>query len=368
MSASTPKPSPARTTRRRNVPTLADVAREAGVSDVAASCALNGGGGSTRVSAETRERVLTAAERLRYRPNATARALVHQRTHAIGFIASFYDYQPNLYFLEVFNGVVRGATDARQTTSIFPLRSWDEAPERIPALCDGRVDGLVVLSPHLEDDSTAWLPPHTPMVTVHGGKLLRGQVNIEADDEDGSCAMVRQMLALGHRRILYVAGTAGFKGADRRVEGYLRAHAEAGVQPAPDHVVRTTFNAEGGSQALEAWLQRHRGQPLPDVVFGGNDAIALGCMDVLTARGWRIPDDISVAGFDDTLSARLQRLATVAQPLHEMGRQAVMALMQLIEAQRRGETYPGPGNVVMPVKIVDGRTLARPRSQPLSIG
>ncbi|MBW8892604.1 MAG: LacI family DNA-binding transcriptional regulator [Burkholderiales bacterium] len=109
------------------MPTLADVAREAGVSDVAASCALNGAKGSTRVSVETRERVLAAAERLRYRPNATARALTYQRTNAIGFVANIANEEPNLYFLEVFNGVVRGATEAHQTTCIFPLSGWEEA-------------------------------------------------------------------------------------------------------------------------------------------------------------------------------------------------------------------------------------------------
>lgn len=368
MRPATPKPAATPKTRRRsNVPTLADVAREAGVSDVAASCALNGGKGSTRVSAETRERVLAAAERLRYRPNATARALTYQRTDTIGFIANFNDEDPNLYFLEVFNGVVRGATDARQTTSIFPLSSWDEAPERIPALCDGRVDGLVVLAPYLEVDNTAWLPPHTPMVTVHAGRMLRGQVNIESDDEGGAYAMVSQMLALGHRRILHVGGAEGFKGADMRIDGYLRAHAEAGVEPAPGHVTRSVFSAEGGRLALEDWLQRHRGEPLPDAIFGGNDAIAAGCIDVLAARGLRVPDDVSVAGFDNTLLARTLHMAAVRQPLYEMGRHAVEVLMQLIESQRRAEPYPGPANIVVPVGLAGGRTLAPPRNRSLTI-
>lgn len=349
------------------MPTLADVAREAGVSAVAASCALNGGNGSTRVSAETRERVLAAAELLRYRPNATARALTYQRTDAIGFIANITAQDPNLYFLEVFNGVVQGATDAGRTTSVFPLGSWDEAPKCIPAWCDGRVDGLVVLAPYLEGDSSAWLPPHTPMVTVHAGNVLRGQVNIEADDEAGAHAMVREILALGHRRILHIGGPTGYKGADRRVEGYLRAHAEAAVEPAPDHVMRTAFSAEGGREAMEQWLQRHRGQPLPEAIFGANDAIAVGCMDALIARGLSVPSDISVAGFDNTLLARTLHMAAACQPLREMGRQAVEVLVQLIEAQRRGDSYQGPPNIVLPVGTVAGRTLARPRNRPIAV-
>ncbi|RZL40596.1 MAG: LacI family transcriptional regulator [Rubrivivax sp.] len=349
------------------MPTLADVAREAGVSDVAASCALNGARGSTRVSAETRERVLAAAARLSYRPNATARALTYQRTNAIGFVANIANEEPNLYFLEVFNGVVRGATEAHQTACIFPLSGWEEAPQRIPALCDGRVDGLVVLAPYLEDDSTTWLPPHTPMVTIHAGRLLRAEVNVEADDAAGGYAIARHMLGLGYRRILCVGGPTSAKGADLRVEGFLRAHAEAGVEVAPDHVVRTWFTAEGGRQQMQAWLERHRGQPLPEAVCCGSDDIAFGCIDALEACGFSVPRDISIAGFDDTLMARTLRMTTMRQPLLEMGRRAVAVLMELIEAQRRGEAYPGPRDIVLPVELVHGRTLPGPRSDPLMV-
>ncbi|WP_162250713.1 LacI family DNA-binding transcriptional regulator [Pelomonas sp. Root1217] len=342
------------------MPTLADVAREAGVSDVAASCALNAGKGSTRVSMETRERVLAAAERLRYRPNATARALSRQRANAIGFVANIANEEPNLYFLEVFNGVVRGATEAEQATCVFPLGGWEEAPKRIPALCDGRVDGLVVLAPYLEDDSTNWLPPHTPLVTIHAGMQLQGQVNVEADDEAGGFGIVRHMLELGHRHILCVGGPPHTKGADRRVEGFLRAHAETGVEVGAHHVIRTWFTVQGGREAMETWLQGHRGERLPEAIFCGNDAIAFGCMEALEARGLSVPRDISIAGFDDTLLARTLRMTTVRQPLLEMGRQAVNVLMQLIEAQRSGQTYEGPRNIVLPVEILPGRTLIAP--------
>lgn len=370
LSSSTSKPAdpPPHSGRRRSgLPTLADVAREAGVSEMAASSALNGRRSSARVSAETRERVLAAAERLRYRPNATARALAYQRTNTIGFVVHFMNEEANLYFLEVFSGVIKGATAAGLTTSIFTLGSWEEAPTRIPALCDGRVDGLVVLAPELEDDGAAWLPKHTPMVSVHSNQLARGRVNIESDEEGGAYEMVRQMLALGHRRILHVGGPVGFPGADRRVAGYLRAHADAGVEPAAGHVVRAPFTVEGGREAMRDWLQRHGGQPLPEAVFGGNDAIAVGCMETLMARGLRVPGDVSIAGFDHTLLARTLHMAAVRQPLQEMGRRAVEVLMQLVEAQRRGEVYEGPDNIVLPAETRAGSTLAQPRRTPLIV-
>jgi LacI family transcriptional regulator len=368
VSASTPKPSQPTKGRRHKLPTLADVAREAGVSDVAASCALNAGKGSTRVSVETRERVLAAAKRLRYLPNATARALSRQRANAVGFVANIANEDPNLYFLEIFNGVVRGAIEAQQTTCIFALSGWEDAQKRIPTLCDGRVDGLVVLAPQLEHEGTNWLPPHTPLVTIHAGGQLQAQVNVEADDEAGGFGIVRHMFELGYRRLLCVGGPLHNRSADRRVDGFLRAHAENGVEVASDHVIRTWFTVVDARQAMEKWLQTHRGEPLPEAIVCGSDDIAYGCMEALEARGLNVPRDISVTGFDNTLLARTLHMATVRQPLLEMGRQAVTVLMQLIEAQRNGQPYEGPPNVVMPVEIVPGRTLvARPRNAALLI-
>jgi DNA-binding LacI/PurR family transcriptional regulator len=360
---------PPKTRRRGNAPTLLDVARAAGVSEMAASSALNGGRrGSARVSAETCERVLAAAHQLGYRPNATARALVNRRTDALGFVTHILGEEPNLYFLEVFSGVMQSATAAGQTTAVFTLNNWKEAPVRIPALCDGRVDGLILLAPNLEGDLLAWLPPHTPLVSVHADSPMAGVPNIGTDNEAGACAIVRRLLAIGHRRILHVGGPSGFSMTDQRVEGYLRAHAEAGVKPAPDHVIRAPLSVDGGREAMQEWMRHHRGQPLPEVVFGCNDAIAFGCIETLRSRGLRVPDDVSVVGYDNTYMARSAHMATVHQPLHEIGQRAVEVLLQRIEALRRGEPHaPERSDIILPTEIVTGETLAKPRQIRLTI-
>ena len=347
---------------------MKDVARAAGVSEMAASSALNGGRrGSVRVSAETCERVLAEAQRLGYLPNASARALKTQRTNAVGLVTNMIAEEPNFYFLEVFSGVMQGAAAAGQTTSVFTLGSWDEASARIPALGDGRVDGLILLAPILQDNRSAWLPRRTPTVSVHADSPLADVVNIESDNEAGACAMVRQLLAIGHRRILHVGGPPGISFADQRVEGYLRAHAEAGVKPARNHVVRAPLSVEGGREAMQEWLLRQHGRPLPDAVFGCNDAMAFGCIEALRSRGLSVPEDVSVVGYDHTYMWRSARMATVRQPLHEMGRRAVEVLVQRIEALRRGEPYPGPFNIVLPTEIILGETLAEPRRTRLAI-
>jgi DNA-binding LacI/PurR family transcriptional regulator len=194
-----------------------------------------------------------------------------------------------------------------------------------------------------------------------------GVANVDSDNEAGAYEMVRHLLAIGHRRILHVGGPPALSGANQRVEGYLRAHAEAGVKPAPDHVVRAPLSVQGGREVMQEWLQRHSGQPLPEAVFGCNDAIAFGCIEALRSRGLRVPGDVSVVGYDHTLMARSVHMATVRQPLHEMGRCAIDVLMRRIEALRRSEPYPEPLNTVLPTEIVPGETLAGPRPTPLPI-
>ncbi|HJV69235.1 LacI family DNA-binding transcriptional regulator [Ideonella sp.] len=348
--------------------TLADVGREAGVSAMAASAVLNGARTTARISDETRSRVLEAAERLRYRPDEAARALTHRRMNTIGVVATLLGSEPNLYFLEIFNGVLRGAAAAGQNTTVFTLDGWDDAAQRIARFCDGRIDGLILVAPMLEDDPSTWLPPHTPVVSIHANREIAGVANLESDEEAGAFQAVSRLLELGHRRILHVGGPMGSTGADRRIDGYMRAHEAAGVPLLHDPVVRDAYTFEAGRGAMESWLQRHRGEELPQAVFAGSDAIALGCIDALAARGLRVPADVSVVGFDDTLLARTSRLATVRQPLQQMGRQAAEVLLSRIETRHENPLQRAPRNVVLPTELVAGATLAAPRTAPLAIG
>jgi LacI family transcriptional regulator len=356
----------ASTSRRRKAATLADVGREAGVSAMAASAVLNGSRTTTRIAEETRSRVLAAAQRLHYRPDETARALASRRMNTIGIAAMLLGPEPNQYFLEVFSGVLQGAVAAGQNTTVFPLEGWDDAG-RIARYCDGRIDGLILLAPMLQEAHDDWLPEHTPVVSVHANRSHADVVNVESDEEVGAFAMVRHLLELGHRRILHVGGQLASTGAQRRVEGYLRAHHSAGIEPMHDGVTRDEFIFEGGRRSLHAWMERHRGEPLPTAVFAGSDAMAFGCIEALRSQGFGVPDDVSVAGFDDTALARSAQLATVRQPLLEMGRQAVDILISCIDQQRAGALYQGPRNVVAPTEMVPRATISVPRTVSLPI-
>jgi DNA-binding LacI/PurR family transcriptional regulator len=345
---------------------LADVGREAGVSAMAASAVLNGPSTSTRISKETQERVLAAAKKLNYRPNQTARGLVERRMNTIGLVGILAGDEPNLYFLEVFDGVVQEATALGQNVTVFNVGSWERGYHMIPQYCDGRVDGLVLLAPIIDAPSSEWLPSHTPAVAVHPNHPLPGVPNFRADDEGGAYLAVKHLLAIGHRRILHVGGPLTAEGAELRVNGYRRACQAAGVEVPPDYIVRTEFTSDGGRSALESWLTAHKGQPLPDAIFAGSDAIALGCLERLQARGLRVPQDISIVGFDNTLFARAAHLSTIAQPLSKLGRLAVRALLDLIDAQRADRTVDAT-DVVLETELVERSTLAGPRGAELLV-
>ena len=350
--------------KARHAATLADVGREAGVSVMAASKVLNGSQTSSRISPETRERIIIAAKKLNYRVNAAARALADRRMNTIGVATTLARNELNQYFLEVFNGVMESAAEAGQNTTVFTLPDWDSAAERVPQFCDGRIDGLILLAPWME---SVQLPEHTPFVSVHANAELPGVPNLESDEEVGAHALVAHMIALGHQRILHMAGPIDSIGAQRRVAGWRRAHAEAGIKPPADYLVYGNYTSEAGRSGLDTWLKKHAGEDLPQAIFGGSDAIALGCMDTLLSRSLRVPADVSVAGFDDTMLARSAHLSTVRQPLREMGHRAVQLLVAQIEAKLKNTPLRVPANTVFQTEIVIGQTLTKPRASKLVI-
>jgi LacI family transcriptional regulator len=342
-----------RKTRASRAATLADVGREAGVSAMAASAVLNSVKTSSRISAETRERILQAAAKLQYRPNAAARALLHRRMNTIGVAAVLDEKDLNHYFLAVFNGVLAAATHYEQNTTVFALHDWGNDTRRLDSICDGRIDGLVLIAPTFDQDIASKLPKHTPFVSVHANSLMPGVINIESDEEHGAFAMVEHLIAQGHRRIMHIAGPEGFTGADRRVAGYRRALKAHKIRFERSLLVHSMFDAEHGYEAMKKWLRAHAGEPLPHAVFGANDGIAIGCMEALAEVGLKVPDDISVAGFDDTLASRgsVPQLTTVRQPLVQMGRQAAEILLSQIGTVKDVEV-PEKSPVVLPVEVL----------------
>jgi len=150
--------------------------------------------------------------------------------------------------------------------------------------------------------------------------------------------------------------------AERRIRGYKRALAGARIRFDDDLLVPGEYSLKTGRDAVRAWLRRHVGQPLPHAIFCASDEVAIGCLEALAEVGLRVPDDISVAGFDDTLAARttVPQLTTVRQPLRAMGHRAVEVLLVRI-AEQNGESVPVPIKpVIFPVDLVPRASVGAP--------
>lgn len=348
---------------RRGATTLKDIAREVGVSTMAVSTVLHGKRTTVRVSDETRLRIKEVAQRLRYRPNVAARGLMQHRMNTIGIVSLVGDSSQNLYFMEVLNGILAGSVSAQQNSTVLPLERWDE--ETILGFCDGRVDGLILIGAYLSGEFVQTLRETIPLVTVQSNGIHPGVPFLDADNESGGYLATHYLLSQGHRRILHLAAPSGIRGPDLRYEGYCRAMREAHLEITPEWVQRPRqpffFTAHDGRQSMQDYLETTGLQNLPTAIFCASDALAHGCIEALKEHGLQVPDDISVVGFDDFLTAQIMSppLTTVRQPFQEIGRRSVERLMERILLEADGETAPESTEAdpsllteVLPVELV----------------
>lgn len=326
-------PQPAKKKGKRP-PTLADVGREAGVSAMAVSAVLNGSNSSVRISEETQQRIRKAAADLKYRPNIAARALVNSRMNTIGAFIVVEGLELNHYFLEVFNGIIAGASQHKQNVTVFTLDTWSDAKEQLERAFDGRIDGMILIAPIVGGEFAEGMNASMPCVSLHANVDIEGVVNLESDEEKGAYDMVQLLVEKGHRRIMHLAGPRGLLGAERRIAGYQRALSEAGIESDESLLKSMAYSDVEARSVMEKWLQDSSLEALPDAIFCANDQMALGCVEALSAAGVKVPEDVSVCGFDDTLVARVTvpPLTTVRQPLREMGMEAVSILLKRIDS------------------------------------
>lgn len=345
---------------------MADVGKAAGVSAMAASAVLNGARTSSRISLDTRERILAAAAELRYRPNVAARALANRRMNTIGVAAVIEGGELNYYFLEAFNGVIEAAARHNQNTTVFTLHDWSQDAARLTTFCDGRIDGLILIGPTLSKEAAEALPDHTPFVALHPNTPSHHFTSVESDEENGAYEMVRYLASIGHKRIMHLSGRKGLVGAERRIEGYKRALIDSNIPFDPSLLVEAHFSVPHGRLALESWLSAHPDDKLPDAIFCASDSIAVGALEVLSSRGIRVPEDISLAGFDDSLAARstVPQLASVRQPLRMMGAKAVDIILERIKHHHAQPNvdHELPAPVVFGTELVLRASIGAPSS------
>lgn len=307
--------------------TIKDVAKLANVSVASVSRALNG---SPTVTEETRQQVFAAARELRYFPHSGARSLSTNRTQTIGVVL------PDLYG-EFFSEVIRGVDTAARRRGLHLLvsSSHGDAREAAAALrsMSGRVDGLIVMSPHVDAGFLADnLPGNLPIVLLNTHDTGHLCSALAVDNYGGASAMVQHLVELGHRRIAMITGPANNFESEERLRGFRETLARLlpRAQPQDFTVLHGDFSEESGYRAGRQ-LQSLR--QLPDAVFAANDMMAIGCLFAMGEAGVQVPRDLALAGFDDIPTARFitPPLTTVRVRISDMGSRALECLAFEIE-------------------------------------
>jgi LacI family transcriptional regulator len=311
--------------------TITDVAAEAGVHPSTVSRVLTGNG-STAIRAETQERVLAAADRLGYRPSELARSLRLQRTCALGMLV------PDITN-PFFSSIIKGAEDAaRERDYNLILCNTEDDPEReesyLRVLREREVDGLLIASSRMADDTIAALRDQQfPFVLLNRVAGDAGDLAVLVDNHAAAFEVVTHLKDLGHRRIGHIAGPHKTTTGVERRNGYVAAIAAHGLADEPGLVVEAeAFTARAGYDALSVMLA---GPGRPTAVFAANDLIAIGMLQLLRTMGVRVPQDISIVGFDDIPLAGLldPALTTVCVPQPEMGMAGARLLIDRLEGR-----------------------------------
>ena len=311
--------------------TILEIAEKANVSPSTVSRVLRG---SARVKQNKHDAVLQAVAELNYQPNVFAQSLASGRSMTIGVITQnvgspFYD--------AILLGILQGL-EGSNYSSIFADGRWQlEVEQRaVDMLLDRRVDGLVLIGGLIPEDDLQKISTQKPVIVVaRPTKVLSNQC-ILVDNFKGAYAATQYLIEMGHRHIAHITiPDASLVAADdvlQRYKGYKQALCDAGIDFDPQLVVEGNLLQQSGVLALERLLMQER--PF-SAIFAANDQMAYGARLALFRRGFRVPEDVSLVGFDDHYSAAytIPPLTTVRQPAVELGEVAAAAILDLIKGK-----------------------------------
>jgi DNA-binding LacI/PurR family transcriptional regulator len=337
--------------RPRRPAIMSDVGRLAGVSHQTVSRVING---SRHVSPQTRERVLDAMRELGYRPNSIARALATGRTRTLGVVSfdtTLYGPASTLF------GIERAAHEAGYFIMVASLKALDRASvvQAIERLRVQGVDGiLVIVSEEESAEALLHAPLDVPLVAVEAGPD-RGIPVVAVDQSEGATLATRHLLDLGHTTVHHITGPLSSIESQQRAAGW-RATLEAAGAPRPEPLIGD-WSARAGYH-LGRRLTRDK---TLSAVFVANDQMALGLLRAMHEAGRRIPEEISVVGFDDVPESPYftPPLTTVRQDFGEVGSRSLRVLVRTIESVEAGERPP-TGSLVSPELVVRASTAVPP--------
>ena len=318
------KPGP----RSRPAVTVRDIAREAGVSASTVSRIING---TVKVSNGLKASVEAAIAKHDFRPHAAARGLALGRTFTIGVLSQAID---SPFYAEGLRGVERRLLAAGYA-ALFMSGNWNVADEErcMRRFIDHGVDGIIMFSGCLANAAVKDFAKRCPVVVTGRDLPGRHTYSLPMKDRLGATLAMRHLIGLGHRHIAFIAGSESHPDALERLAGYLEALQEARIPFNPRLVVRGDWQAQGGLMATTALLEAGHAF---SAVFCVNDQTAYGAYLALFRRGLKVPDDVSVVGFDDLPSSSytLPPLTSVRQSVRVLGERAAEAILALVCGRR----------------------------------
>ncbi|MAU00444.1 MAG: transcriptional regulator [Anaerolineaceae bacterium] len=311
-----------------NKVTIHDIAEKAGVSPSTVSRVLRNSAG---VAENKRDAVMQAVAELDYRPNIFAQSLASGQSMTIGvltqnFGSPFYD------------GILQGILLGLEDSDYWPLFAdgrWQPAIEEqsLDLLLDRRVDGIIIIGGQIPEEKLQKVAAKTPLIVVARGLKTMPQHCLYLDNFQAGYQVTKYLLEMGHRDIAHITAPVAYEKTvndiQKRYEGYQQALRDVGLEPDPRLVVEGNLQQQSGVLAVEMLLSW--GRPF-SAIFSANDQMVFGARLALFRRGIRVPEDVSLVGFDDESSAAymVPPLTTAHQPSVQMGQVAAQAILQMI--------------------------------------
>ena len=335
--------------------TIKDIARRLNISISTVSYALNDG--PRTVPPDVREKVLAVARELDYRPNQLARSMATGRTDTIAVIPP-RDAHPLLlspYLQTVLNGIIEAAETAGQDILLRTTPDDSDPVTLARTVLSGKADGLLLIAPHRESRLAEEVVRHNFPCVVFSSDAPPGAISLSIDNRAAVFQALDYLTQIGHRRIGHLAGRPALRDSEVRERAFRDYVQERGLPFDETWIAPGDFVYQRGREAAHTLLTL---TDRPTALFAANDESAVGAVDAALALGLRVPEDISIVGFDmlpqDIFASR--RLTSVRQPIFEMAHEAVRLLVQ----RAQDTSLPSPASRIFSTELVIQSTTAPP--------
>ncbi|GIO35597.1 LacI family transcriptional regulator [Paenibacillus antibioticophila] len=332
---------------------IKDVAERAGVSVTSVSRVLNG---EKYVSQHILDKVNQAIKELNYSPSQIARSLKKQKTNTIGVIVPDFT---NYFCSTILSSIEESASEYGYNLIVCNIaENLDKELKYLQAVQEMRVDGIIIMHQKTDERILSFIESASmPILFSCVRSPLPDRFSVLINDYQAASDATDYLIGLGHRRIAFLGGDLeDVTSGQSRYQGYLDALSKAGIPLNPDYVKFGNYKQESGRIRMKEILEQGAGER-PTVVFAASDDMAVGAMNCILDYGLRIPEDISIMGFDDSLIAKAVRpmLTSMHQPARELGRTSLEYLHNLIED--RGQ--PSCKEIYLPHRIMERASCRR---------